>query len=1037
MKISGIRIKRFGVWQDLSLPMHGGGMSVVYGPNEAGKSTLMRFIRGALFGFDPFGVETASGRVREMKCEGALDVIHRGQPCEIRRVSSRGTRGLVCVSGLNREEPSDSLLGEILSNVDETIFQNVLAVGLPEIQELATLHDDEVAQHIYGLSLGPEGRRLLEISTRCRNENERLFDHSVRAGELIDRLERERELIAECETQHPARSEHAELCRERNSLESRIESLQARQDELKQQLRGHQFLERVWAPWNQIREYEAELEEVPFLTGFPENGLARLNALETDLSALTARHDGLVADADGLKQRGDSIRVPAELLKHAATMQSFIDQRDWLEEAQQSEQEARARTSQCEGALQRQLAELGPEWTLERLEQIDESPAAQGRLASAAAKYRGVLVRRGRLKRRLKRLSARNHRQSSELAAKLKDCGASSIEEAVAKSRARLSELENLGRLRLEEHEVELRQRELSEQVERFERRPGVPRWFPVFLGILALAGAGVTVLGIQFGLTTNALAGASFALLGLTGLGIVWGFRGQFGHESHRAAASQREELRRCDEELRATREKIARLVGAQPGAQELSAADLIQQGVQRLSRLEQLSERQNALQAQRRRLTELRLRFRAAQRDLAAQRQSWCELLTRLGLPESTRIDATFELWEKLLEAAGLRRELRSAETELQSRQKELQRFCGRMQSLMERLQRGGDDLSQPAAVLASWEQELQSLAESRAELRRIRESEKERRREAAEIKGQIDELRMQRSVLLVQAGAANREEFDQRAGWVAQRKELEELIAMAQEELDEAAGTEPEFAVVEEDLLDYDAETNSERIREIGEELKEAERELHAAFESIGRVKQSIDNLERDPLPARLSRERAEATCQLRAAAEEWFAALIAGRALEEVRTQFERTCQPAVLASAGRYLERLTRGRYRNVWTPLDRRDLRIDDDHGYSYRVDQLSGGTREQLFLAVRLAVIREFTRRGIELPMILDDILVNFDQVRTEAAVDTLLDYAAEGQQILFFTCHLHLAHLFESRGIEPTWLPGHNPPLEERRAG
>ena len=102
-----------------------------------------------------------------------------------------------------------------------------------------------------------------------------------------------------------------------------------------------------------------------------------------------------------------------------------------------------------------------------------------------------------------------------------------------------------------------------------------------------------------------------------------------------------------------------------------------------------------------------------------------------------------------------------------------------------------------------------------------------------------------------------------------------------------------------------------------------------------------------------------------------------------------------------------------------------------------FGVEQLSGGTREQLFLAVRLAVVGEFTRQGIELPMILDDILVNFDQLRTETAVETLLEFAAEGQQILFFTCHLHLAHLFESRGIEPTWLPGHNPPIEERRAG
>ncbi|MEX2286948.1 MAG: hypothetical protein WD648_07660 [Planctomycetaceae bacterium] len=73
----------------------------------------------------------------------------------------------------------------------------------------------------------------------------------------------------------------------------------------------------------------------------------------------------------------------------------------------------------------------------------------------------------------------------------------------------------------------------------------------------------------------------------------------------------------------------------------------------------------------------------------------------------------------------------------------------------------------------------------------------------------------------------------------------------------------------------------------------------------------------------------------------------------------------------------------------------------------------------------------------GFHPPYSLDDILVNFDQSRTEAAVDALLHFREGGQQILLFTCHLHLAHLFQSRGIEPIWLPAHNAVLEERLAG
>ena len=79
------------------------------------------------------------------------------------------------------------------------------------------------------------------------------------------------------------------------------------------------------------------------------------------------------------------------------------------------------------------------------------------------------------------------------------------------------------------------------------------------------------------------------------------------------------------------------------------------------------------------------------------------------------------------------------------------------------------------------------------------------------------------------------------------------------------------------------------------------------------------------------------------------------------------------------------------------------------------------------MFLAIRFALVREFARRGIELPVVMDDLFVNFDEERTVAAVDCLIEIASEGQQVLFFTCHQHLAELFQSKQVEPLYLPGH----------
>jgi uncharacterized protein YhaN len=259
----------------------------------------------------------------------------------------------------------------------------------------------------------------------------------------------------------------------------------------------------------------------------------------------------------------------------------------------------------------------------------------------------------------------------------------------------------------------------------------------------------------------------------------------------------------------------------------------------------------------------------------------------------------------------------------------------------------------------------------------------------------------------------------------------------LETAREELRAAGESEPDLAIVEDDLVQYNEDENRERIEALSSELEQIERDLHSSFEELGSVKQSLKALESNCEASRLRFESSQVRHELKRTAEEWLGSALVQQALDRVRSRFERTCQPATLASASRYLERLTRGRYRNIWTPLGQRELRIDDERGHSLTVDKLSGGTREQLFLAVRMAVVRQLAEQGIELPMVFDDVLVNFDQQRTEAAVETLLEFAEHNQQVLFFTCHLHLAHLFEARGVEPIWLPGQNLPQQERRAG
>ncbi|MFG0335252.1 MAG: ATP-binding protein, partial [Maioricimonas sp. JB049] len=282
----------------------------------------------------------------------------------------------------------------------------------------------------------------------------------------------------------------------------------------------------------------------------------------------------------------------------------------------------------------------------------------------------------------------------------------------------------------------------------------------------------------------------------------------------------------------------------------------------------------------------------------------------------------------------------------------------------------------------------------------------------------------------------GVSDRDELASRIKQHARAAELQRLIEQAGEELAAASRSEPDLALVEDDLIAYDAEQNNHAIATIRQELKDLEEDLRVHHERLGRLQQEVTELEQDRRAASLRFERAQIEAELNDATAEWAATRLASQAIDEVRDRLEQDCQPETLKGASDYLDRLTCGKYRKIRVPLGERRLLIDDDQGQTTRVEHLSSGTREQLFLAIRLAMIQEFAGEGIDLPMVLDDVVVNFDQVRTEAAVNTLIEFAEAGQQILLFTCHLHLAHLFETKGIEPIWLPGHTS-VEKRQVG
>ncbi|MCG8324574.1 MAG: AAA family ATPase, partial [Thiotrichales bacterium] len=177
MKITDISIDGFGVWNDLRLEHLSPQLTVFYGANEAGKTTLMQFVRAVLYGMSPERRSRYLPPVSGGNPGGALAILDDGEPLRINRIADRGPDdvGLVRITTKDGQATGDRLLREALADVDEPTFNNVFAIGLSEIQQLGTLSDTQAAAWLYRLASGLDRVSLYDVIQDIRQTRSNLL----------------------------------------------------------------------------------------------------------------------------------------------------------------------------------------------------------------------------------------------------------------------------------------------------------------------------------------------------------------------------------------------------------------------------------------------------------------------------------------------------------------------------------------------------------------------------------------------------------------------------------------------------------------------------------------------------------------------------------------------------------------------------------------------------------------------------------------------------------------------------------------------
>lgn len=251
-------------------------------------------------------------------------------------------------------------------------------------------------------------------------------------------------------------------------------------------------------------------------------------------------------------------------------------------------------------------------------------------------------------------------------------------------------------------------------------------------------------------------------------------------------------------------------------------------------------------------------------------------------------------------------------------------------------------------------------------------------------------LDEARDVRSEV-----ALCRQRQQSAASRLAQSRRRLSEIAIERASAIERAGLPPEASVA-----DIEQEYDRRLLQRTG---------LLEAFESMnhraGELASILSRAETARDFDRCKIEVQQAQTRLDEAKSDFARLLLAKHMLEAAIATWESKSQPEVYAKASRLLSLMTDGRWTEVSLTAEG-TLQVTDAVRASRSPVHLSLGTCQQLYLALRIALLTSADNVGRAIPILADDILVNFDDRRRAGAARALVELA-QTRQVILFTCH------------------------------
>ncbi|MEX2414514.1 MAG: AAA family ATPase [Paenibacillaceae bacterium] len=1079
MRIRRMYLNGFGIHRERTFDLDLDAQATVfYGRNEAGKSTLMGFVRSMLFGFPKRSnkierYEPLSGGVHG----GALTIVDSmGTEIRLERYEKNGSLKLLFPDGT---EAGEAALQSLLGGLTADLYRNLFAFSLSELQRIDTLHAEEISGFLLSAGMGISGGILAQAERKLTQQMDVLYRRQGTKQAINEQLriidQSELELRRSKERSGKYQDWQIELA----SLDGTIAA-----DELELSLRRAEW---DWLnkciqsrdSWIALLEVDSELRDLPKFIDFPENVLGRFEKLEEDLARAKMELQDIQQARENATQQWSSITVNEKLIGHRAELEQLLEAAVVYSDSTARIADSLAELEGHRGELHRYLRQISTDWTEEQLQQFPLSIHHREQVSAFAERFDSNQNRRQSRMNERERLEEQTERSRSiqrEQQHKLNEISQrmeSKFHSLLAMGREQLHSYEVTVHklwdhtrkqasdlIHAEERLADARRNEQLLQAGRGSEHQRVSKAKPQnrIVRILAIAINIVLPLWIILGLNSVTAGISILIVLGLFNM-YMWlqkekpTARTEMAESLYRETLDQRIRLEKelqqirsqwvelCEQlysklsiypgtyngqseaaatrswtdvrEHRDTRESI-QLLEPWVESLQLYISECMQADSEMRDAESQLRIMMQNLDEQDKRLAAMMENEWKQQQEEACLLQEWGQWLEQYQLPVDLSVESMKTMFQYAESGLQVSNQMTRMNNKLAAYVEALHAFERTASSF---LCEQGLDIPLSATNIIYELKKLKELLDGQVS---IQEKHRHIEQQMIELDSReqfcTDKVMNMRDKLNELLAAANAADEDELRRWVRlndRRIELEQSKRHLQVVIFTWVKEEHQQQLFQ-TLEQSDAVQLEQQIAAVNEAIVQIEIRLNECKDRRGGLRKEMDNLQSGGQHAELLQRHQEQIAEFQQLASQWAELALSAELMRRAKEIYERERQPGVLLRASQYIRTITNGQFVRVVSRLGEKSIFVERESGEQLDSSFLSRGTAEQLYLAMRFALADEYSKTAA-LPLIMDDIFVNFDADRLSRTLTVLSD-VAQRHQIILFTCHEHIARALQS---------------------